>query len=81
VVVQDAHAAMLELERRGELAGGGVLCIDGRCSVAAAVTLTHFLSHLFAAIAVFDPKLDRYIVCVSHDASFTVGQLIARTTT
>ncbi len=79
VVVRDARTALLELERRGELAGGGLLCINGRCSVPVAVALGHFLSHLFTAIAVFDPKLDRYIVCVSHDPGFTIGQLIDRT--
>lgn len=81
VVVRDARAAILELEGRGELAGGGLLFINGRCSVAVAVTLGHFLAHLFTAIAVFDPKLDLYIVCVSHDPNFTVGQLVARTGT
>ena len=76
MVVRDARAALLDLEESGGLAGGGLLCVNGRCTVAVAVMLGHLLSHLFLAVAMFDPKLDRYIVCVSHDPNFVVGQVI-----
>lgn len=77
VIVRDAYAALNELELRGDLAGGGLLFINGRCTVPTAVMLGHSLSHLFTAIAAFDPKLDRYIVCVSHDPNYEVGQVIS----
>lgn len=76
VVVRDARAALFDLEQRGDLTGGGLLCVNGRCTVPVAVMLGHSLSHLFSAVAMFDPKLDRYIVCVSHDPNFGVGQVI-----
>lgn len=76
-VVRDAQAAILDLERRGELSGGGLLCINGRCSVAVAVLLGHALAHMFAAIAVFDPKMNGYIVCVSHHPDWAVGVVVS----
>lgn len=75
-VVRDAQTAILDLERRGELSGGGLLCIDGRCSVAVAVLLGHALAHLFAALAVFDPKLNGYIISVSHHPDWAIGQVV-----
>lgn len=76
LVVQDAARELQGMEASGELAGGGLLCINGRCSVPVAVMLGHALAHLFSAVAVFDPKLDRYIVSISHDPNLPLGQLI-----
>ena len=75
-VVRDAVRELRKMETSGELAGGGLLCVNGRCSVPVAIMLGHALAHLFSAVAVFDPKLDRYIVSISHDPDLAVGQLI-----
>lgn len=76
VIVRDAHEALREIADRDELGGGGLLCINGRCTVPVAVLLGHAVSHIFAAIGVFDPKLNGYIVCVSHDPAYPVGTVI-----
>ena len=76
VIVQDASEALREIADRGELGGGGLLCINGRCTVPVAVLLGHSVAHIFAAVGVFDPKLNGYIVCISHDPAHPVGTVI-----
>lgn len=59
------------------LRGGRLVTFDGQISVAGAIALGHRLAHLYAAVAMFDPKMQGFIVAVSHDPEFAVGQLIA----
>lgn len=56
--------------------GGGVLLIDGPASLPVAFVLCHAVAHLYGAVAVKDPKLGGFVVCVSHDPTHTVGDLI-----
>jgi CRISPR-associated protein Csx3 len=56
---------------------GHVVRINGPASLPVAVALSHVWVHVTKAIAVFDPKLGQYVVAVSHDPAFVVGQLIA----
>ena len=39
--------------------------------------LAHAVSHVYGAVAVYDPKLDGYVVAVSHDPEYPVGALIS----
>lgn len=73
VVVRDIVSGLEELEAAGQLDGGGLLGLNGPCSLAGMAVLTHHLVHRFAAIAVFDPKLPAYIVVVSHDPRWAPG--------
>jgi CRISPR-associated protein Csx3 len=38
--------------------------------------LAHRLVHRFGAVAVFDPKLAKYVVCVTHNPTYELGQLV-----
>ena len=65
----------------GELSGGKLLLIDGPQSVPVAHVLGHTLAHLYATIAVFDPKIGRkgyksYIVTSSHGSCHRIGDII-----
>ena len=71
-IVKDAIAAMKSLK----LDGGKGIKLTGRCTLAAAVAIGHAVDHLFGFVAFFDPKLQRYVVCVSHDPSAQPGDLI-----
>lgn len=73
VIVKDIAAGLKELDEAGELDGGGLLGINGACTLAGMAVLTHHLVHRFAALAVFDPKLPAYIVVVSHDPRWSPG--------
>jgi CRISPR-associated protein Csx3 len=57
------------------LMGHGVL-VDGRASLPVAFALSHAWAHIARFIGVFDPKLNGYVICVSHDAAHAVGSVI-----
>lgn len=76
-IVKDVAARLAEMNTNGELAGGGLIKLNGPASLPVAVAITHAIAHLFSAVAVFDPKLGGYVVAVSHDPAFTVGQIVS----
>ena len=77
-IVRDAVARLDAMTKAGELSGGGLLKINGPASLPVAMVLAHKVSHLFAAIACFDPKLSKYVVVISHSPNpdYVVGNLI-----
>lgn len=75
-IVKDAVARLDEMVKAGELAGGTVLKINGPASLPVAVAIAHATSHLYGVVGVFDPKLDKYVVAVSHGAAYKPGDLI-----
>jgi CRISPR-associated protein Csx3 len=75
-IVRDAVTRLAEMETAGELNGGGVIKLNGPASLPVAVALTHALAHRFETVAVFDPKLTRYVVAVTHGTTHKVGDLI-----
>ncbi len=75
-IVRDATVRLAEMEVSGELAGGGVIKINGPASLPVAMVIAHMVLHRFSAVGVFDPKLNRYVIVVSHDLAYAVGDLI-----
>ena len=77
-IVKDAYARLEQMQSAGELSGGGLLKINGPASLPVAMALSHKVAHLFEAVACFDPKLDKYVVAISHSPNpeYTVGSLI-----
>lgn len=71
-IVRDAIDAMKALC----LTGGKLIRFNGPASLPVAMALCHEVAHIFAAVAVFDPKLQKYVVCVSHDPLVPVGSLL-----
>lgn len=71
-IVRDAIAAVKALK----LEGGKVVRLNGPALLPVAIAIAHEIGHLFGAIAAFDPKLGKYVVSVSHDPDFAVGDLI-----
>lgn len=72
VIVKDAVQGLKDLG----LAGGPILKINGPASLPVAIAIGHGVTHLYGAIAVFDPKLSKYVVSVSHNPDFSVGDLV-----
>jgi len=58
------------------LPGGPILKINGPASLPVAVVISHAVTHLYGAVAVWDPKLSKYVVSVSHNPTYAVGDLI-----
>ena len=77
-IVKDAAARLDVMQKAGELSGGGLLKINGPASLLVAMVLGHKLSHLFEAIAYFDPKMNKYVVAISHSPNpdYAVGNVI-----
>jgi CRISPR-associated protein Csx3 len=75
-IVRDAEMRLDEMIESGELAGGEVVRVNGPASLPVAMVLCHKVAHLFGAVACFDPKLAKYVVAISHDPAYAVGDLI-----
>ncbi len=80
-IVRDAAARLEELIESGEVKGGRLLKIDGPASLPVCYLIAHKVSHLYSAIAIFDPKIGRkgyktFITAVSHSPAYKIGELI-----
>lgn len=71
-IVRDAVVAVKALN----LTGGKLVRLNGPASLPVACAIAHEVGHLYGAVACFDPKLAKYVVAVSHDPDFAVGDLI-----
>lgn len=71
-IVKDASEALASL---GEV-GGKLALVNGPASLPVAMVLCHRLAHKFGAVACYDPKLSGYVVAVTHDPDFPLGDLI-----
>jgi CRISPR-associated protein Csx3 len=71
-IVQSAAAQLLALRQAGKF-GGALLRINGPASLPVAITISHIVAHLYGAIAVFDPKVGKYVVCITHDPKYNLG--------
>lgn len=69
------HDALAELDAL-KLTGGKGIRFNGPASLPVAMALAHKVAHLFGFVACFDPKLERYVVAISHDPEYTPGDLI-----
>jgi CRISPR-associated protein Csx3 len=76
-IVRDAVARLAEMTAAGELAGGKIIKINGPASLPVMVAIGHLLAHLYAAVGVYDPKLGKYVVSLTHGhPTLRVGDLI-----
>jgi CRISPR-associated protein Csx3 len=75
-IVRDAAARLEEMTKSGELAGGTLLKINGPISIPVAFVLAHKLAHIYGAVAFYDPKLGKYVICITHNPAYKLGDLI-----
>jgi len=75
-IVKDAAARLEEMARSGELKGGQLLKINGPASLPVAFVLAHKVCHIYGAIGCFDPKLGKYVICITHNPTYKLGDLI-----
>lgn len=76
LICRDAAKKLSEMVKKGTLSGGFLIKINGPASLPVAVVIAHAVAHLYEVVAVFDPKLGKYVVSVSHTPDFKVGGLI-----
>ncbi len=75
-IVRTAVEKLNAMAESGELAGGSLIKINGPASLPVAVAIAHAVAHIYEVVAVFDPKLGKYVVSVSHTPNFRPGDLI-----
>lgn len=75
-IVADAVEKLNTMTEAGELSGGSIIKINGPASLPVAVAIAHAIAHLYEVVAVFDPKLGKYVVSVSHGDAYKPGDLI-----
>jgi CRISPR-associated protein Csx3 len=80
-IVADIAARIEEKINSKELRGGKFIKINGNMTVAGCYVIASHLAHLYATIAVFDPKLgspgiDRYIVSIQHGSKHQIGSVL-----
>lgn len=80
-IVRDAALQLDEMIASGKLSGGRLLKIDGPASLPVCYLIAHKISHLYSAIAIFDPKIGRegyktFITAVSHSPAYKIGEII-----
>ena len=75
-IVKDAVSEVDRLVASGELATGRVLKLNGPASIPVAVAITSRVSSLYEVVAVFDPKLNGYIVSISSDPTIEIGSVL-----
>ncbi|MFM7365259.1 MAG: CRISPR-associated protein Csx3 [Cuspidothrix sp.] len=75
-IVKDAAAKLEQMARSQELTGGHLLRINGLVSIPVAFVLAHKLAHIYGAIGFYDPKLSKYVICITHNPAYKLGDLI-----
>lgn len=75
-IVRDAVARLDEMVKNGSLSGGPIIKLNGPASLPVAVAIAHAVAHLYETVGVFDPKMGKYVVAVSHSAAHKPGDLI-----
>lgn len=77
LILKDAKIQLENLINSGQLPGGKkLLKINGRSTVLASFFIANKLAHKYSGIAVFDPKLDRYVTTISHSPHHQVGEIL-----
>ena len=71
-IVQSAATQLKTLRQEGKF-GGALLRITGPASLPVAITISHEVAHLYGAITVFDPKVGKYLVCITHNPDYKLG--------
>lgn len=75
-IVRHVDTLLSEMDHQGKLPAGQILRINGKASLPVMATIVHKVAHTNQAVAVFDPKLDAYVVAITHTPSCNVGDLL-----
>jgi CRISPR-associated protein Csx3 len=71
-IVRDAIESLAQLS----LDGGKGIKFNGAASLPVAMALAHAVAHRYGFVAIFDPKLGKYVVAISHDPALRAGELV-----
>ena len=73
----DTVARLAQMDAAGELAGGGLIKVNGPLLVPVAAVFGHVLAHRFSAVAFFVPPMNSFVVAMTHgDSTHKVGDAL-----
>jgi CRISPR-associated protein Csx3 len=75
-LVKEAAQIIGKLVEDGTIKGGELIKLNGPATLPIAFVLAHKLNHLYQAVAVYDPKLLKYVVAIAHGGKYSVGDLV-----
>jgi CRISPR-associated protein Csx3 len=80
-IVRDVEELLNDLRNSGALQGGALqggalLKINGPSSLPVMAVIIHKVVHLYGAIGIYDPKLKKFVISVTHDPAYQLGELI-----
>lgn len=75
-LVKEAALRIRKLIDSGAIKGGELIKLNGPATLPIAFVLAHKLNHLYQAVAVYDPKLLKYVVAIAHGGKYSVGDLV-----
>ena len=76
VLVQTVEKKLDELIAAKKIYGGEIIKINGPATLPIAFVLAHKLNHLYEAVAMYDPKLSKYVIVITHGPKYRVGDLV-----
>lgn len=68
--------AINEMKKLKNLCFGKIVYFNGPASLPVAMALSHEVCHICKAVGCFDPKLNSFVICVSHDPLMEIGDLV-----
>lgn len=75
-IVPFVEKRMKDMIDTKEIPWGELIKIDGPASLPVAAVIAHKLAHLYSVVSVFDPKLQKFIVAISHSGKNKPGDLL-----
>ena len=73
---QHVIAADVQANEIAKSVHGKVVLVSGRASLPVAFVLAHAFGHVAKAVAVYDPKMERFVVSVAHGSEYRIGDTI-----
>jgi len=71
-IVKDALSQMSNVD----CSGLPLLKISGPASLPVSMVIAHSVCHIVGAVACYDPKLGKFVVAISHNPDYKVGDLV-----
>ena len=77
LIVRDADNRLTQLISDKILTAGELLKINGPASLPVGYAIAHKVCHLFKTIAIFDPKMAKYVVVKTSSPKYALGQMLS----
>lgn len=81
VLIKQAKEKIDELINNGTIKGGKLLKINGKATVTLSCMIASKVAHIYGNVAIYDPKLEGYVVALCHGGEYSEGYFIKNNST